>query len=124
MALLAWLPQRETLALARTSAARVATPRPLDLATLATELEQTRAHGWAFSDGERHAGVASIAAPIFDASGAIGAAMLLSAPSARLPARRARLIPLVVEAAQRVSHDLGYDGAPAASEKKGQRSNA
>ena len=124
-ALLAWLPQREALTLAQTSAARVATPRRLDLATLARELEQTRAQGWAFSDGEGHAGVASIAAPIFDASGAVIAAMLLSAPSARLPARRrARLIPLVVEAARRVSHDLGYGGAPAADEQKGQRSNA
>ena len=107
--LLAWQPRREALALATASAARIPTVRPLDLATLATELDQTRAQGWAISEGEGHSGIVSIAAPVFDASGAVVAAILLSAPSTRLPMRRrTRLTPLVVEAAQRTSRDLGY----------------
>lgn len=107
--LLAWLPTQQGLALATASATRVKTERPLDLDTLPEELARTRAQGWMFSDGEGIAGVSSISAPIFDATGAVVGAMLVSAPSVRLPARVRRIIaPLVVEAAERASQDLGY----------------
>lgn len=107
--LLAWLPPRQSAALATASAARVQTERPLDLATLPGELEQVRAQGWAISEGEGHSGIASIAAPIFDATDEVVGAVVLSAPAARLPMRkRQAYIPQVVEAARRASHDLGH----------------
>ncbi len=109
--LLAWLPPRQAATLAAASAARVETERPLDLATLPAELARIRAQGWAISEGEGHTGIASIAAPIFDAAGEVVGALLLSAPAVRLPARkRQAYTPLVVEAAQRASRDLGYRG--------------
>jgi len=128
--LLAWLPPQRSAALARASAARVPTERPLDLATLPGELERVRAQGWAISEGEGHSGIASIAAPIFDATGAVVGAVVLSAPAVRLPARkRQAYTPLVVEAARRASRDLGYQddtGRDAAStyERAGQSNDA
>lgn len=108
-ALLAWLPPRQSLALAEASAARVQTVRPLDLGALPEELAHVRAQGWAFSDSEGIQGVASLSAPVFDANGAVVGVIMVSAPSVRLPLRKRRLFaPLVVEAAQRASHDLGY----------------
>jgi IclR family acetate operon transcriptional repressor len=129
-ALLAWLPLAEATALARASAARVKTERQLDLTTLPAELAQTRAQGWAFSDSEGRTGIASIAAPIFDASGEAVGVILLSAPSVRLPARKRQLYtPLVVEAAQRASRDLGYhpaagQSAASSNEREGQANDA
>ena len=71
--------------------------------------------GWVARDGERSAGVAAIAAPIFGADGGVAGAMVLSAPSVRLPARqRRKFVPLVREAASRASRDLGYVGEPPA----------
>ncbi|HEY7347274.1 MAG TPA: IclR family transcriptional regulator [Ktedonobacterales bacterium] len=109
--LLAWLSPPERDALAAASAARFGNTRPFDLQQFAAELERVRSAGWATSEGERIAGVAAIAAPIFAADGQAAGAVALVAPSARLEeAQRARYTPFVCETARRTSYDLGFAG--------------
>lgn len=107
--LLAWLPETERESLAVASAARFDGKAVFDAGALRTQLERIRAQGWAASDGERSSGVAALAAPAFDAGGRVAGAILVSMPSVRLSAKRCREVaPLVKEAADRVSVDLGY----------------
>jgi DNA-binding IclR family transcriptional regulator len=108
--LLAWLDPSESEALARESRASHSDGRTFDSRWLEQQLAQVRTRGWAFSDGEREVGVASVAAPVRDRLGAVVAALVLSAPSARLPGPPAskESIGFVVEAAHRVSRGLGY----------------
>ncbi|MGH3327002.1 MAG: IclR family transcriptional regulator domain-containing protein, partial [Streptomycetales bacterium] len=74
-----------------------------------SRLASVRRRGWADSDGERSHGVAAVSAPIFDVSGQVGGAVVLSGPSSRLCARRRREVAsLVVEAAARTSRDAGH----------------
>jgi DNA-binding IclR family transcriptional regulator len=107
--LLAWLPEPEQASLATASAARFGAAEALDAELLLERLRKVRAEGWAASDGERSPGVAAIAAPVFGAGGEVEGALLISAPSVRLPVRqRRKFVPLVREAAARVSRDVGY----------------
>jgi IclR family acetate operon transcriptional repressor len=109
--LLAWLPKEKQGSLAAASAARFGGTEAFDTEVLREELGKVRSEGWAASDGERSPGVAAIAAPVFGAGGEVEGALLLSAPSVRLPARqRRKFVPLVREAAARASRDLGYEG--------------
>ncbi|WP_283234742.1 IclR family transcriptional regulator domain-containing protein, partial [Candidatus Protofrankia californiensis] len=50
----------------------------------ASALEQVRQRGWADSVGEREAGLASVSAPVRDATGRVVAALSLSGPVERL----------------------------------------
>jgi len=52
---------------------------------LLADLERTRARGWALNDGERFAGVRTMAAPLLDPSGAPWAGLAVQGPAARLP---------------------------------------
>ncbi|GAC1393686.1 MAG: DNA-binding transcriptional regulator KdgR [Ktedonobacteraceae bacterium] len=107
--LLAWLPPSERDALLKVSVTCFTSTQSVALSALIEQLEQIKSTGWATSDGERAPGVAAIAAPIVDAQGKIVGAIALTAPSIRLSAKQRQLfIPLVCEAAQRVSKDLGY----------------
>ncbi len=109
--LLAWLPEKEQGSLAAASAARFGGTEPFDTKALRERLRKVRMEGWAASDGERSPGIAAIAAPVFGAGGKIEGALLLSAPSVRLPAKQRRRFALLVrEAAARASRDVGYDG--------------
>ena len=118
-ALLAWLPEEEQGALAAASAARFGSTEAFDADALRERLRKVRMEGCAASDGERSPGVAAIAAPVFGAGGEVEGALLLSAPSVRLPAKqRRKFIPLVREAAARASRDLGYDGGLSPSKRE------
>jgi DNA-binding IclR family transcriptional regulator len=76
---------------------------------LMTELGRVRRRGWAEAVQEREIGIASIAAPIRDASGTVVAAISIGAPLARLGAvPRRGLGPIVAEAGEAVSHRLGW----------------
>jgi DNA-binding IclR family transcriptional regulator len=109
--LLAWLPETEQASLAAASAARFGGTGTFDAGALRERLGRVRMEGWAASDGERSPGVAAIAAPVFGVEGKVEGALLLSAPSVRLPARqRRKFVPLVREAAARASGSVGYDG--------------
>nr|BBH92735.1 IclR family transcriptional regulator [Thermogemmatispora argillosa] len=117
--LLAWLPEEERRALARASRERfdseqVRREKGWDEGAFLAELEQVRRQGWAYSEGERIAGVAGLAAPIFDRRGQVAAALTLVAPAARLGSeQRVRAIPLVCEAARRASYDMGHTASVA-----------
>lgn len=114
--LLAWLPEERWDGLARMSAERFG-DADFDAVDLRARLRKVRATGWSATDGERSPGVAALAAPIFGADGGVAGAMVLSAPSVRLPARqRRKLVPMVREAAARASNDLGYAGGPSTGE--------
>jgi DNA-binding IclR family transcriptional regulator len=64
--------------------------------------------GWADSIGEREPGVASVSVPVFDAMGALVAAISVSGPANRIGALRGRRsAPAVIEAARQVEATLG-----------------
>ncbi len=107
--LLAWLSDWEQTDLLKASAARYSEYALEEMQVLKAKLERVREAGWAFSEGERSDGLAAIAAPVFDASKAVVAAIALVAPSVRLgPDEQASNVPLVCEAARRASLDMGY----------------
>ncbi|HEX7247185.1 MAG TPA: IclR family transcriptional regulator [Actinomycetota bacterium] len=88
---------------------RVLASLPDDAAIrLARMIATTTRRGWADSIGEREAGVASVSAPIFDASGALVAAVSVSGPANRIGALRGRhYAPAVTDAAKQVEAALG-----------------
>jgi DNA-binding IclR family transcriptional regulator len=51
---------------------------------LLADLEVARARGWALNDGERFAGVRTMAAPVFDATGTVWAGVAVQGPASRL----------------------------------------
>jgi DNA-binding IclR family transcriptional regulator len=108
--LLAWLEPDEGEALARSSMAAYDGEHQLDIEHLRRQLAEVRTRGWAFTDGEREVGVASVAAPVFDRFGAVVAALVLAGPSTRLvqPVAHGEAVRLTTEAAGRVSRALGH----------------
>jgi DNA-binding IclR family transcriptional regulator len=86
------------------------TPRSItDPAELRAELARVRARGWSEAVEEREVGVASIAAPVQDATGTVVAAISIGAPAARMGAQqRRRLAEVVVEAGEAASRRLGW----------------
>ncbi|MDA8393922.1 MAG: IclR family transcriptional regulator [Candidatus Dormibacteraeota bacterium] len=90
--------------------------RPMTAATITAEgaweqeLRRIRRAGYAASFGEREGETAAVAAPVRDPTGKVVAALGIGAPRYRLgPRTAARLAPLVVEAAESLSSDLGAD---------------
>jgi DNA-binding IclR family transcriptional regulator len=74
-------------------------------------LTTVRRRGWAASVAEREAGVASVSAPVFDASGAVVAAVSVSGPIDRLTRQPGRLHATEVVAAGRaLSRAAGWRG--------------
>ncbi|MFE5112073.1 IclR family transcriptional regulator [Streptomyces sp. NPDC056663] len=81
---------------------------------LDSQLEFVRSNGWLLTEEEREAGLNSLAAPVFDASGTVVAAIAVGGPSFRLDRATAeRSGPMVADAAHALSRRLGYDGAAA-----------
>lgn len=108
-ALLAWLPTEQAEEIAVASQENFPGQAELDVAGFRAALRRTRTRGWAESDGERWAGVAAVAAPVFDARGQVVAAVVLSGPSTRLTARkRKELASLVCAAAANASKAAGH----------------
>lgn len=90
--------------------------RPITAATITgeasweQELRRIRRAGYAASFGEREGETAAVAAPVSDPTGRVVAALGIGAPRYRLgPRAAARLAPLVVGAAGKLSRDLGAD---------------
>ncbi len=81
-------------------------------AALLDELDTVRERGWADNINESEVGVASVAAPIRDATGVV-AAVSIAGPIQRLeaPALHRHVRP-VVEAAAAISRRLGWPGEP------------
>lgn len=76
---------------------------------LKKELEKIREQGFAVDDEEAGVGSRCVAAPIFDQSGNVAAAISVSGPTTRID--RAKLIEIakaIREGAQTISRNLGY----------------
>ncbi len=83
-----------------------------DLASFLEEIRRVARQGYALDLEENEPGIRCIAAPIHDASGERVAAVSISSAAIYLDERRIEaLIPLVKEAARRVSEELGWEGA-------------
>jgi len=74
---------------------------PEEAVRLARTVAATARRGWADSIGEREAGVASVSAPVLDATGGIVAAVSVSGPANRIGALRGRRYATAVTAAAR-----------------------
>jgi IclR family pca regulon transcriptional regulator len=72
-------------------------------------LAQVRERGWAIADQEVEEGVRSAAAPIRDRSGRVTAAINASAHATRASVRKLRehFVPVLLDAARRISTSLG-----------------
>lgn len=79
-----------------------------DIGVLKTMLAEIREAGYSLSLGHAVSGAAGIAAPIFDASGSVVAALGLGAPEARARDNKDELIRLTRLAAAEASRLLGY----------------
>lgn len=86
------------------------------LAQLHAQLDADRAAGLAWSDGNYEAGISSVAAAIFDATGTPIAALNVSGHAADFAggARREQIASHVQTAAAEISQRLGWHGATAA----------
>ena len=104
--LLAGLPDAELEAyFARTAFSRYTDRTVVDQAELRSILNDTRRQGWAIVDQQLEEGLCSVAAPVIDANGRVGAALSVCAHAGRVtPATlRSEFLPLVVETARRIS---------------------
>lgn len=80
-----------------------------DRKALEAELEAVRARGYAFDDEECEQGARCVAAPIRDYTGRIVAGMSVSGPVSRMTdAHIAKNLPVLLDAAQKISSRLGW----------------
>jgi IclR family pca regulon transcriptional regulator len=78
------------------------------VAALGTELDRVREQGYAIVDQELEEGLRSMAAPLRDRSGSVSAAVNVSVHASRtsVAAMRAKLLPPLLAAAERITADL------------------
>ena len=82
-----------------------------DRQALATEIERVRDRGYAEAVGEREPGLTAIAAPIRSARGELEAIVALQGPSTRFDGSATeRALPLVLDRADAISRELGWEG--------------
>jgi DNA-binding IclR family transcriptional regulator len=103
-------PNERDFILDRLSPLKAFTPNTItERDALLQELECIRSQGYAIDDIEGEENVRCVGAPIFDHVGRPFAAMSLSGPAFRLSVGRLHeLAPLVVDATQRISRQLGH----------------
>lgn len=107
--LLAFLPETELEAIWQHPLAQVTAQTRTAPEVLHQELAQIREQDYAIAIEELEVGFSAIAAPIHNHDGQVVAALSINGPTARLtPERLAEVAPLVVEAAERVSAQLGF----------------
>lgn len=83
-----------------------------DAAWIAADLQRIRTRGYLMTTDEVIAGAATVAAPVRDASGQVVAVLSVSAPTMRMrPPRPRALLPMVLDAAAKLSQALGATGA-------------
>lgn len=79
-----------------------------DKGALRQILAEIQAQGYAATFGEMDHAVAGFAAPVRDEAGVVIASLVLACQIERVSQRKKQLAKLVLEAAQRISHTLGY----------------
>ncbi len=110
--LLAYLPDqlREEI-LSASHLERLTEKTIVNLKVLRDELVEIREHGYAVSDGEWILDASGIAAPIFDRTTEITAALTISGPTQRFtPENITVYIGCIQQAAKSISRELGYIG--------------
>lgn len=107
---MAGLPKEERSALLnRVELTRFTAATICDRDILEQELEKALAQGYAMDREEREEDVTCIAAPLYDYSGEVVAALSISAPSSRLgKGRQQELLPMLMTTAANISRELGY----------------
>ncbi|MEU8663404.1 IclR family transcriptional regulator, partial [Actinoplanes philippinensis] len=108
-AFLAFLPDFEVDAyVARRPLEAVTDKTIVDPARLRKDLAAIRKRGYATSLGERQAGAASVAAPIFDHDGRVAAVISLAGPAPRFEPDAEEAVTGLLAAAARISAQLGH----------------
>jgi len=117
--LLAHLPEAELDALLDGWVLPARTPYTItEHAALREALAEVRRRGWGENANEVEMGVASVAAPVRDVTGAVVAALSVAGPAMRLDGGSLRRFAgVAVEAADAVSRRLGYRGAAGAQKE-------
>ncbi len=111
-AILAYLPAAQrAAALQRAKGAKLADGAPVKMATLEADLERIRRRGYAISRGERVAGAAAVAAPVFDHSGVVIGSITAGGVTVRSdPQRIAGYGAIVRSEGESLSRELGWTG--------------
>ena len=87
-----------------------------DAAWIAADLQRIRSRGYLLTTDEVVAGAGTVAAPVRDASGQVVAVLSVSAPTMRMrPPRPRALLPMVLDAAGKLSRALGASVPEAAA---------
>lgn len=111
-AFLAFLDEREADAYLDHELERVTSRTVIDVRKLRKELGVIRDRGWAQSIGERQLGAGSVAAPIFEASGAPVAVVSVCGPAERFGDEVEACAGHLLVSTQRLSARLGYHPPP------------
>jgi DNA-binding IclR family transcriptional regulator len=108
--MLAYMPDQEREQLLRQlDLKRMTANTAGSLQELETELQRVRKNGYACDLEEHELHIRCIAAPIRNHEGAVQSSLSITAPVVRMPVARLRqLAPLIQEAGQRISAELGY----------------
>jgi DNA-binding IclR family transcriptional regulator len=111
-ALLSGMSDKEVSDLLATTELERYTPRTtVSIGEVLDRVRIVRRQGYAFDDEERYAGVQCVAAPIFDHSGRVVAAIGISGPTPRMIRATEKALSEAVRAASRqISSRLGYLG--------------
>ena len=110
--LLAYMPSAQRRALLRNCDFAAYTPHShTDLASLEGEMEQILRQGYAIENGELRIGLRSVAAPVFNVEGQAQYAVCVVGMFRRVNSPELeRATQLLLNAAERISFDLGYRG--------------
>jgi IclR family KDG regulon transcriptional repressor len=85
----------------------------IDATWIAADLQRIRSRGYLITSDEVVAGAVGIAAPVRDAAGVVVAVLHISSPSMRMrPPRPRAVLPQVMDAAAKLSMELGAVGKP------------
>ncbi len=82
-----------------------------DYTTLIQELDKIRQQGVAYDNQEIEEGLSCVAAPIFDYSGRVVAAISTAGPTERIEQRKEEITVLLREHAEQISAEMGYRSA-------------
>ena len=112
--LLAYLPTEQLDAYFTKATFKRFTPKTIcDETSLRAALADVRAKGYAFADEEVEAGVRTVAAPLFNRSSQVVAAVNISSHAWRVSMKELKKshLPVLLDAAGQISRALGYGGS-------------